>query len=460
MADDETTHGAAAEQALERMVGGVFSVARDGTVLYVNRAILSLARASWEDLVGRSVYDLAPQSRDLDFVHYLDLALASGEVEEFESFAPRVGRWLRRRLYPTADGVTVLVDEGPAGAGHGVPDRLREALERARTAELRYRDLLDTMAEGWKETSPEGDLLVVNDSFAHLLGYGDAEDLLANVASANDLYVDPDDRVRGLASETGGRPRMIEAQMRRRDGGTVWVRAVLTPRYSVTGELQSYRGFVEDITDQREAERRRREAEERIEARERTLLAEVVHDEPLQLIVAAMLRLDVLQPQLPPEAREPVEQVTSLLDQTVERLRNLVAALSPPDLSDGLGEGLRTLADGIFMGTPTTVEVVDELAGPLAVEAQGVAYRILREALVNARKHARATRVVVDLEEQDGDVVLSVVDDGVGGARASPEPGHLGMTSMVTRADDLGARLRVESPPGGGTAVSLVLARA
>ncbi|MBM6402534.1 PAS domain-containing sensor histidine kinase [Phycicoccus sonneratiae] len=457
---DRTGRGAAAAQALERMSGGVFSLSRDGTVLYVNEAILALARMEWDDLVGRSVHDLAAQSRDLDFLHVLDRALASGEVEEFESFAPRVGRWLRRRLYPTDDGVTVLVDEGRPSAGPDVPDSLRDALERAEAAEVRYRDLLDSMAEGWKETSPSGDLLVVNDSLAHLLGYDDAADLLAHVSSANDLYVDPEDRLRGLASETGGRPRMIEAQMRRRDGGTVWVRAVLTPRLSVTGEIQSYRGFVEDVTERRDAERRRREAEEHIESRERSLLAEVVHDEPLQLVVAAMLRLEVLEPRLAPDLSEPVDQVVSLLEQSVERLRNLVAALSPPDLSDGLAPGLRTLADGIFMGTPTTVEVVDALGVPLAAETQARAYRILREALVNARRHARAAQVVVDLEERDGDVVLSVADDGVGGAVPNPDPGHLGMTSMATRAEDLGGRLRIESPPGGGTTVSLVLSRA
>lgn len=455
--DGEHQRGLSAAQALERIVGGVFSVGPDGTVQYVNGSILAMLGEEASAVVGRNVYELYPHARDPDFLHYLERALETGEVEEFEAFAPRVGRWLRRRLYPTTDGVTVIVDEGRPGDSEDVPDPLREALGRARAAEQRYRDLLDSMAEGWKETTPAGDILAVNEALAAMLGYDDAADLLARVGSANDLYVDPEDRVRGLRSESGGKPRMIAAQMRRRDGGTVWVRSTLTPRYGPAGDIVSFRGFVEDITEHRDAERRRREAEERIEARERTLLAEAVHDEPLQLVVAAILRLDGLQVQLPPELAEPVEHVVSLLEQTIERLRNLVVALSPPDLRDGLAASIRALAEGLFMGTATEVEVEGPVLLPLEPEIETGAFRVLREALVNVRKHARADRVLVRLTESGETVVLEVVDDGVGGARASTEPGHLGMTSMVARAESLGGSLTVDSPAGGGTRVSLVV---
>lgn len=239
--------------------------------------------------------------------------------------------------------------------------------------------------------------------------------------------------------------------------GTVWIRATMTPTYSPTGDVQSFRAFVEDVTEQRDAERRRREIEEHVEARERTLLADAVHDEPLQMVVAAMLRLDLVHHRLPEELAEPVEQVLSLLEQTLERLRDLVVALQPPDLGQGLAEALRALADGLFMGTGTTVEAVDELTVPLAAETQAGAYRILREALVNARKHARAQHVVIGLEERSTGLALSVRDDGVGGAHAGTERGHIGMTSMATRAEAMGGRLVVASPPGEGTTVTLVL---
>lgn len=459
MVDDEERHrrGVAAVEALDRLAAGVFSADRDGNIVYANAPLLRMVGFRLEDAVGRNLFDLFPYSRGTELERCFVRAVETGEVQELEEFSPRVGRWLRRRLYPGQDGVTVLVDEGGFGSVKSEPDRLRHALGRAGAAESRYRDLLDSMADGWKETTPAGDILAVNEALATMLGYDSAQELLARVGSANELYVDPEDRVRGLRSESGGKPRMIEAQMRRRDGGTVWVRSTLTPRYGPDGEVASYRGFVEDITEHRDAERRRREAEERIEARERKLLAEAVHDEPLQLVVAAILRLDGLQAQLPPELAEPVEHVVSLLEQTIERLRNLVVALSPPDLRDGLAASVRALADGLFMGTATEVEVEGPVLLPLEPEIETGAFRVLREALVNVRKHARADRVFVRLTEVDDTVVLEVVDDGVGGARASTEPGHLGMTSMVARAESLGGSLTVDSPAGGGTRVSLVV---
>ncbi|QKE85554.1 PAS domain S-box protein [Arthrobacter sp. NEB 688] len=447
--------GASAIQALDNLAGGVFSMAPDGTILFVNDALQRTVGLRFEEAVGRNFYDLFPYARGTEIERHLTLAMESGEVQELEEFSPRVGRWLRRRIFPGPDSVTVLVDEGGLGRVEDEPNRLRHALERARNAERRYRDVLDSMADGWKETTPDGALIVVNEALATMLGYDDANQLMASVSSANELYVDPEDRARGLQSESDGRPRMIEAQMRRRDGTPVWVRSTLTPRRSPTGEVTSYRGFVEDITEQRDAEHRRREAEDRIETRERTLLAEAVHDAPLQLIVAAMLRLDGLEPQLPPAFSEPLEHVIELLRQTVERLRDLVVVLSPPVLGHGLADGLRALAQGVFAGSGTEVEVAGPARLPLRPDAENGAFRIAREALVNARRHARAEHVVVRLAHEGDAVVLTVADDGVGGAHPSSEPGHLGMTSMYSRAEGMGGTLTVDSPPDGGTTVTL-----
>ena len=93
-------------------------------------------------------------------------------------------------------------------------------------------------------------------------------------------------------------------------------------------------------------------------------------------------------------------------------------------------------------------------------EAERVtAYRIVKEALANAGKHARATRVDVELTRNDGGVSVLVRDDGIG---VEPEdlveqPGHLGIASMHNRADVAGGRLEVRRGDGGGTEVHLWL---
>ena len=126
------------------------------------------------------------------------------------------------------------------------------------------------------------------------------------------------------------------------------------------------------------------------ETRERALLADAVHDDPMQMIVAAILRIDYLRLSVAGEQGEELDRIATLLETSVERLRKLIVAITPPDLSDGLGVALRNLAEGIFIGTASVVRVIGPTNVGLNPPAKATAYRIMREALVNARKHAQA----------------------------------------------------------------------
>ena len=193
------------------------------------------------------------------------------------------------------------------------------------------------------------------------------------------------------------------------------------------------------------------------ETRERSLLADAVHDDPMQMIVAAILRIDYLRLSVAGEQGEELDRIATLLETSVERLRKLIVAITPPDLSDGLGVALRNLAEGIFIGTASVVRVIGPTNVGLNPPAKATAYRIMREALVNARKHAQAGHVTLRLEEHDGSVVLSLTDDGVGAASLKAEPGHFGLATMRARANAEDAQLHIDSTPGLGTTVVLTL---
>ncbi len=197
---------------------------------------------------------------------------------------------------------------------------------------------------------------------------------------------------------------------------------------------------------------------EGMETRERTLLAEAIHDEPIQRIVAGILRLDHLSPRLDPVTSSEVNDVTEQLATTVDWLRDLiVVTLTAPDLSAGLGPALASLAHNIFTGTQTvfTVEGLDHVQ--LSARAKEATYRIFREGLGNVRKHAHAHHAVLRLKERGAFVVISLTDDGVGSASLNAGAGHLGMATMRARAEAEGAQLHVESVPGLGTVVTLTM---
>lgn len=104
-------------------------------------------------------------------------------------------------------------------------------------------------------------------------------------------------------------------------------------------------------------------------------------------------------------------------------------------------------------GLATTVVADDLGALPAAVEV--AAYRIVGEALTNVTRHARATRCEVRLAVEDGALVVSVEDDGVG-IDDGTESG-VGLLSMRERAAELGGRAEVTCPPDGGALVCAVL---
>jgi signal transduction histidine kinase len=93
----------------------------------------------------------------------------------------------------------------------------------------------------------------------------------------------------------------------------------------------------------------------------------------------------------------------------------------------------------------------------IRVPAKETVYRIFREALVNARKHANAANVTLNLDERDMVFVLTLTDDGAGSATLDAGPGHLGMATMRVRASSEGGQLRVVSSPGRGTTVQLTM---
>jgi signal transduction histidine kinase len=193
------------------------------------------------------------------------------------------------------------------------------------------------------------------------------------------------------------------------------------------------------------------------ESRERDLLANAIHDEPLQLIVAAMLRLDNLRDQLPVQAADQLENIAAMLEQSVEKLRTLIVALAPPDLRWGLRVALERFAEAIFVDSGTVVEVVGPTHVPLGSDATVTVYRIAREALVNAHKHAKAAHVTIELREKGGSVGLRVTDDGIGIVNLDAGPGHLGLASMRARASASNVMLVIESTVGHGTVVDLRL---
>jgi len=247
-----------------------------------------------------------------------------------------------------------------------------------------------------------------------------------------------EDLVQVLADRVGS--AIEESRMRE------WLEQQRQERKAITNRL------VQLTTEQRELLGQLSEVEER----ERVLLAEAIHDDPMQLVIAVAMRLEILGMKSDGLGAE-IDELVGLLESAVERLRTLITALSPPDLAGGLGPALRRLAEGIFIGTPTRVHLSSTALATLSTSGTDAAFRIFREALVNARKHARAANVELSVRQEGSRMMITLSDDGVGADSFDAGPGHLGMMTMRARAAAEGGVLSVQSTPGHGTTLTLTL---
>jgi signal transduction histidine kinase len=133
-----------------------------------------------------------------------------------------------------------------------------------------------------------------------------------------------------------------------------------------------------------------------------------------------------------------------LADAVVE-LQELSRGIHPAILSQGgLGPALQTLARRAAIPVQLEVNLQTRLPEPVEVAA----YYVVSEALANAVKHGRASRIDVSLGRSNGSLLLSIRDDGIGGADPLRGSGLMGLTDRV---EALGGSIRVESRRGEGT---------
>jgi PAS domain S-box-containing protein len=179
-----------------------------------------------------------------------------------------------------------------------------------------------------------------------------------------------------------------------------------------------------------------------------------LHDGTQQRLVSLSLQLRLAETTVPSEledARATIDRVAGELNRVIDELREISRGIHPAILSEGgLGPALRTLARR--SGIPVELGTVIEHRLPEPIEV--AAYYVVSEALTNAVKHANPSHVSVDATMRDGCLLLSICDDGVGGANPA---GGSGLVGLRDRVEALGGSIEIESPSNGGTRVNVQL---
>jgi signal transduction histidine kinase len=180
---------------------------------------------------------------------------------------------------------------------------------------------------------------------------------------------------------------------------------------------------------------------------ERRRLERDLHDGAQQRLVALSMELGMLESRLgdDPEARRALEQARGELTRSLDELRELARGIHPAILT---GHGLEVALEGLATRAPVPVRLRIDVNGRLPEAVEIATYFLVSESLTNVAKYAQASTASVDVVRANGDVVIDVVDDGVGGADAAAGSGLRG---LADRVEALGGHLRVTSPAGDGT---------
>jgi len=442
------------------------------------------ASPAYENVWGRTRESLYSDAQSFtDSIHPEDRQ----RVVDFLAAKPQQGFQLEYRITRPDGQVRWIWDRGfpiedesgrvyrLAGLAEDITER-KTAEETLRSTEQHFRALIEKSADAIALCGPDGTITYASPATPQVLGFTPAEMIRFN---AFDL-IHPDDTAmlaRHMAElvECPGLSIRIEARVRHKDGSWRWLEGTqrnLLEEPSVGAIVNNYR----DITGRKLAEEQCRGNTEELRALSENILsareeegariAREIHDELGSALTSLKWDLEGIdkaistssdQSQLAP-VRKRIEEMTKLMDTTINVVRRIASELRPSVLDDlGLGEALEWQGQQFQERTGLICSCDGSLHDLNLTEEQATAvFRIFQEALTNILRHAQATHVRFVMQEDEDEFRLTITDNGRG-ITTEEKSGQrsLGLLGMRERANLIGGTVDISGSKGKGTVVTV-----
>jgi PAS domain S-box-containing protein len=367
--------------------------------------------------------------------------------------------------------------------------------EALRESEARLRATVEQATAGVARCDTNGRIVFANRTLCKMLGYTESELLGKSVADVT--YRDDLKKTMRLFQRMIqlGKPFEVEKRYLRKDGSVLWADVSANAVREPNGKAQSTVAVIVDITARKKMEEALQKSNEALEQlvdqrtkalsvantelkseierrkglegeilsisdREQQRLGQELHDGLCQHLTAVAFMARSVALRLKNHRvidATDIDKIAELVNAAAVDTRNLSTALHRADIdSASLITALEDLVDREIWRIPCRLEVKPSFHIDDDIVAAQL-YRIAREAVINANKHAEAREIVVKLERSRQGMVLRVIDDGVGCCNEPKLKPGLGLHIMNYRAQLVGGRLEIDSPKQGGTCVSCYL---
>jgi PAS domain S-box-containing protein len=449
--------------------GQGFSMADlDGRLLYVNPTLCRILGDSRQEFwIGRHLSICYDEQTNRQGKEEIEPALQ--QQGHWEGELPMLSR--QGQSIPTWHHSFVIRDESgsPLCLAVVITDiterkRAEEALRQSRDE---LQSIYDGMVDGLHILNLETKRAVrSNPALCRMMGYSKEELLSLTQAEAHPPEELPG-ILAGFQAHVEGRASLeTEVPMLRKDG-SVFYADVTTSRIFYNG-APCLMCFFRDRTERRQAqaalERERQSLWRMLQAsdHERQTISYEIHDGLAQYLAAAGMQFQVfdgLRESNPEEAKKAYDAAAQLVRQSHAEARRLISKVRPPVIDEiGLETAISHLVHEQRLHGGPKIEFDSNVQfDRLPPILENAVYRIAQEALTNACKHSKSKKVTVTLVQEEQDVRLEVRDWGIGFDSESLPEGHFGLEGIRQRVRLLGGRLTIESTPGRGTSVQVVV---
>jgi signal transduction histidine kinase len=431
---------------------------------------------------------LVPRDRYPEVHEEFTRLMRGGLPRSFEN--PIQTRDGQERFISWRNSATRIGDEivGITSFGIDITKR-RTAEQRLRESEEQFRQLMEQSPLSIQILAPDGRITKVNRSWMELWGIDEAS--LPEVLAKYNILEDEEARRRGVMPlierafggesvtlpviEYDAAATLSEMDVGGTEAGKRWINVRLYPVKDAEGEVMGIVDIEEDVTEQKLAELKVQAYQDRLRAlaaeltlteeQERRRIASELHDGAAQSLAFARMQLAAAKKTVAePGAVAKLDGLSLLLKESLQQIRGVLLDLSSPALNEiGLAAALSEWLEEQVSRRHGLRTAFEDTCGdlPLTDDVRSLLFRNARELLMNAVKHAQASKVSVKMASTGGALRITVADDGIGldagtVAQRPSSGGAFGLFSIRERMKDMGGTLEIVSAPGEGTRATLL----